>query len=177
MERAARTLRRSGVDEVVVVLGFEAGKVLRRLGDKGLRVVLNPGFDSGLSSSLRMGVQSLDRRSEAVVVCLADQPLVTPVLLDNIIRRFVHTRASAIAACSGTIVSPPMLLARSLYEQVGRLTGDKGAKALAMSQPTFQKVEVDPDTLLDVDTERSLAKARSLLRAKVHQSGDSPGRR
>ena len=177
VERAVRTLRRSGVDEVVVVLGFEAGKVLRRLGDKALRVVLNPGFDSGLSSSLRMGVQSLDSRSEAVIVCLADQPFVTPALLDAIIRRFVHTRASAIASCSGTLVSPPMLLSSDLYEEVGRLTGDKGAKGLALSQPSFQKVEVDPDTLLDVDTERSLVRARSLLRERLHRSGDRPGKR
>jgi len=173
--RAAAAIAESGVDELVVVLGFRAGEVLRQLGRKDFRVVVNPLFESGLSTSLRMGIQALDSRSEAALVCLADQPFVTADLLESMIRRFVHSRARVVAASSGDVVSPPMLLSRSLFERVLRLEGDKGAKSLAVSEPTLQRVEVEPAVLIDIDTEASLARARGLLRAKRRQSEERPG--
>jgi len=162
VERASKMLERSSVDEVVVVLGHAAPEVRNRLGDSRVRVVLNPEFKRGLSSSLKLGVRSLDGRSDAVVVCLADQPFVTSELVDRLIAKFSQTGADAIASVSGELVSPPVLLSRNLYGQVAELEGDKGAKAIVMGQEDFEKVEVEKETLLDIDTEAQLANARKM---------------
>lgn len=161
--RAVKTLRRSKVDEVIVVLGFQASRVLRSLSDRRVRVVLNPSFESGISTSLRMGISALDARSRAVLVVLADQPLVDHELLDTIIETFSKTRARAVASSSGDLVSPPVLLDRDLFSKIDRLTGDCGAKSVALSEPSLVLVRVNPEVLLDIDTEESLANAKDVI--------------
>lgn len=181
VSRAAAALARAGVDEVVAVVGHRAADVVDALGEKTAKVVMNREYKNGLSSSLRKGVEALDVRSEAVVVCLADQPFVNSELIDRIIDRFVETGAEAVAAGSGDLVSPPVLLSRKLYGKISKLTGDKGAKSVALAEPTFQKVEVNEDTLLDVDTEEALIKAKRLLAGTAStatgRAADTPARR
>ncbi len=179
MERTVETLRRSQVDEVVVVIGYASGEVLGRLDLNHIRVVINPGFEEGLSSSLRAGVSVLDRRSEAVLVCLADQPFVTSELINRVVTRFTESGAAAIAAASGDLVSPPMLLSRALFDDIAQLQEDKGAKSLAMAQPTFEKIETSKESLLDVDTEEDMLRARAILKARTREiarGGDAPSR-
>ncbi len=179
MERAVETLHRSQVDEVVVVIGYASRDVLGRLDLNRLRVVINPGFEEGLSSSLRAGVSALDRKSEAVLVCLADQPFVTSELIDRVLTRFAESGAAAVAAASGDLVSPPMLLTRALFDDMDQLREDKGAKSLAMAQPTFEKIETSRESLLDVDTEEDMLRARAILKARPRETargGDAPSR-
>ncbi len=164
VSRAVKAMRAAEMEEVVVVVGRAAGRVAKKAGGGNVRVVLNPEFRMGLSSSLRAGVNSLDSRSEAVVVCLADQPFVTSELIDRIIERHVETGAGAVAASSRGHVSPPVLLSRRLYGKIASLRGDTGAKAIALAEPTLERVTVDADILLDIDTDEELSRARELLR-------------
>jgi molybdenum cofactor cytidylyltransferase len=167
VERAVKTLCDSDVEEVVVVVGNAAAEVQRRVGERDVNFVLNPDFKTGLSSSLKVGIRSLDGKSEAVVVCLADQPFVTVELVDEVVARFRSSGADAVSAASGDLISPPMLISRKLYGQVAALKGDKGAKAIAMAQPSFVRVEVNKDILLDIDTEEEMSRAKELLARQV----------
>src|SRR5580698_10589119 len=64
VERAVRMLSESEVDEVVVVLGGHAREVRKKVSSgKKARVVVNPDYRTGLSSSLRAGVNALDAGS------------------------------------------------------------------------------------------------------------------
>lgn len=171
VERAVRTLLDSDVDEVVVVLGHESGRVRERLRTSGARLVENPDYRTGLSSSLKQGVKSLDPRSEAVVVVLSDQPFVTQETVDEVVGRFRGKGSPAVGTVAGGTVSPPVLFSRALYPEVAILSGDKGAKAIIMNHPDFERVEVETDTVLDIDTEEELRKAGELLRAR----GQAPG--
>ncbi|QIN80479.1 NTP transferase domain-containing protein [Rubrobacter marinus] len=69
-------LRGAPVDETIVVVGSE-GERLRSLSDAyGVRVVENPGWAEGMSTSVRAGLGACSSGSRAAVVALADQPLV-----------------------------------------------------------------------------------------------------
>jgi molybdenum cofactor cytidylyltransferase len=178
VSRAVGALGESDVDEVVVIVGQAADRVAERIDPGRVKVILNPGYERGLSSSLRLGVDSLDKRSEAVVVCLADQPFVTKELIDSIIERHLVTGADAVVAASGELVSPPVLLSRRLYGKIAALRGDRGAKAIALAEPSLERVEVGADTLLDVDTDQELARARELLKEMPSTArGPEGGRR
>lgn len=165
IERAVRTLSESDVDEVVVVLGAAAADIRKKLDDKGVKIVVNPDFRAGLSSSLKIGVRSLDSRRKAVIVCLADQPFVTRELIDSIVARFREHGTDAVAASSEGVVSPPVLLSGRLFGEIDRLRGDKGAKSVLLGQANFDRVEVDPSMLIDIDTQEELSKARRLRSA------------
>src|SRR6185369_16856646 len=66
----------SGVDEVAVVLGHHADAVEAAIRQFPITLVRNPAPDEGQASSVRIGLQALSPRLDAVIVALADQPLI-----------------------------------------------------------------------------------------------------
>jgi molybdenum cofactor cytidylyltransferase len=66
----------AGVDEVVVVLGHHADAVEAAIRAFPITLVHNPAPDDGQASSVRVGLRALSPRIDAVIVALADQPLI-----------------------------------------------------------------------------------------------------
>jgi molybdenum cofactor cytidylyltransferase len=66
----------AGVDEVVVVLGHHAQAVEAAVRAFPITLAHNPRPDDGQASSVRIGLQALSPRLDAVIVALADQPLI-----------------------------------------------------------------------------------------------------
>jgi molybdenum cofactor cytidylyltransferase len=63
--------------EVVVVLGHQAAEVGAAIGPLGVRSIVNDDFASGQVSSVRAGLAALKQRTDAVMICLGDQPSLT----------------------------------------------------------------------------------------------------
>lgn len=163
--RAVAMLKRSKVESIVVVLGNRSEEVRERMGKlgTGVRVMANEEFRSGLSSSLKAGLMASPEDSDAIVVALADQPLVTSELIDEIVSRYLETGCPVVTASSGDLVSPPVLLDRSLYGDLLALEGDVGARQIILKHAPFERVEVERDALLDVDTQADIQRAREKL--------------
>ena len=66
----------AGVDEVVVVLGHHADAVEAAVRAFPITLVHNPAPDDGQASSVRAGLRALSPKIDAVIVALADQPLI-----------------------------------------------------------------------------------------------------
>ncbi len=66
----------AGVDEVVVVLGHHAAAIEAAITSFPITLVHNPAPDDGQASSVRVGLRALSPKIDAVIVALADQPLV-----------------------------------------------------------------------------------------------------
>jgi molybdenum cofactor cytidylyltransferase len=66
----------AGVDELVVVLGHHADAIEAAIAQFPITIVRNPSPDDGQASSVRAGLQALSPRLDAVIVALADQPLI-----------------------------------------------------------------------------------------------------
>lgn len=66
----------AGVDEVAVVLGHHADAVEAAIGHFPITIVRNPSPGAGQATSVRIGLRALSPRLDAVIVALADQPLI-----------------------------------------------------------------------------------------------------
>lgn len=66
----------AGVNEVAVVLGHHADAIEASIRQLPITIVRNPAPDDGQISSVRIGLQALSARLDAVLVALADQPLI-----------------------------------------------------------------------------------------------------
>lgn len=66
----------AGVDEVAVVLGHHADAVEAAIGQFPITLVRNAQPDAGQASSVRLGLQALSPRLDAVIVAPADLPLI-----------------------------------------------------------------------------------------------------
>jgi CTP:molybdopterin cytidylyltransferase MocA len=75
IRRQLIALSGAGVDEVVVVLGHHADVIEPVIQSFPVTIVRNPDPDEGLASSQRIGLAALSGKLDAVVVALADQPM------------------------------------------------------------------------------------------------------
>lgn len=142
------------VDETVVVLGHEAEEIGARLRlPEGCRVVLNPDYAEGQSTSLRAGLSCLGRDVDAAVILLGDQPDMTAALIDVMVRAWNETKPLAARAYFGGVPGHPVVVSRSLWKEVASQSGDRGAAGLMDSLGAgVVEVHVGKQPLQDVDT-------------------------
>lgn len=76
IRRQLIALSGAGVDEVVVVLGHHAEAIEASVRDFPVTLARNPCPDDGQASSVRIGLQALAGKLDAVIVALADQPMI-----------------------------------------------------------------------------------------------------
>ena len=94
--RQISALKAAGVDDLVVVLGYYADDIAPLLSGTGARVVQNPDPAQGQISSQRIGLQQLGGRSNAVLMALADQPLIDSQDLVDLIASFARRHAECL---------------------------------------------------------------------------------
>ncbi|MDE2082065.1 MAG: nucleotidyltransferase family protein [Burkholderiales bacterium] len=85
----------AGVDELVVVLGHHAALIEPVVQGFPVTVVRNPDPDRGQVSSQRIGLAALTGKLDAVIVALADQPLVNAQDITALIAAFKQRTAGA----------------------------------------------------------------------------------
>jgi molybdenum cofactor cytidylyltransferase len=88
IRRQLIALSGAGVDEVVVVLGHHADAIEASVRDFPVTLARNPSPDDGQASSVRIGLQALAGKLDAVVVALADQPMVNAQDITDLISAF-----------------------------------------------------------------------------------------
>ena len=76
IRRQIMALQDAGVTELVVVLGHHASEIAPLLQDFTITLVTNLNPDASPISSQRLGLQSLSGQTDAVMMALADQPLI-----------------------------------------------------------------------------------------------------
>ncbi len=165
LEAVLEKVTSSNVDEVIVVLGSSANRVLRRTALGKSRVVLNKEFRTGMSGSLKAGVKAVSPESDAVLVVLADQPLLSEKTLNSMIETYVRTRSPIIAPRFHRRRGNPILFDRSLFLELQSLTGDRGAKSVVERHPDLLlEVPVeDEGVVFDIDTKEDYKKVRDKL--------------
>jgi molybdenum cofactor cytidylyltransferase len=85
IEKSVDTLLASKIDELIVVLGYKAQAILRRLGSRKLKAVINHQYRMGMSTSIRWGLGKVHSKSEAILIGLADQPFIETDLINHLI--------------------------------------------------------------------------------------------
>jgi len=87
----------AGVQEIVAVLGHRADEVELALRDLPVAILRNPDYARGRMSSLNVGLAALSESLDAIVVSLADQPLIEAQDIAALIASFGRHRGNAAA--------------------------------------------------------------------------------
>lgn len=151
-----------GVDEIVVVLGHEAGRItpVLRL-PPNARVVVNPDYEEGQSTSLSTGLAAADPASDAAVVLLADQPGIAAAHVRLLVEAF-RANPAPILRLRFRDGPGPALLSRAVWAEASRLEGDTGARVLITARPDrVREVPVDEELPPDLDTPEDAAALRA----------------
>jgi nicotine blue oxidoreductase len=176
-ERGVALLRDGGADPVVVVTGAVPVAV------DGTRSAHNPDWETGMGSSLSAGLRALDGGGVpggaassggvpgngalgAVVIALADQPLVGAEAVRRLIAAYRAGATVAVAAYNGRQRNPVLIARGHWPELLATVTGDTGARPFLRAHPELLTVVECGDTGRpdDIDTPEDLARIRSELR-------------
>jgi molybdenum cofactor cytidylyltransferase len=93
----------AGVDEVAVVLGHHADAVEAAVCQFPITLVRNPSPDDGQASSVRTGLAALSPKLDAVIVALADQPLINAQDITALIAAFKQRGGAAMVVPRVTV--------------------------------------------------------------------------
>jgi nicotine blue oxidoreductase len=165
-ERGADLLRSGGADPILIVTGAAPVHL------PGAQVVDNPDWRTGMGSSLRAALRALTGTQDvsAVVVALADQPLVGAEAVARLIAAYRAGASVAVAAYDGQPRNPVLLAREHWPEVIATATGDTGARA-------FMRARADLVTLVecgdtgrpdDIDTPADLARVAAALDSPHH---------
>lgn len=151
------------VDETWVVVGAELDRVLNEIGARPVGIVQNPDWESGLASSLRVGLDALTRLSKAdgVLVFLGDQPAVRADVVTALIEKHKRSTAMAIVPKYRYSRGNPVLIDRSLWPRLMSLDGDEGAQRLLQAHSEWvEEVWFDSLSPRDIDTQADVEELR-----------------
>ncbi|MBS7641420.1 MAG: nucleotidyltransferase family protein [Candidatus Bathyarchaeia archaeon] len=164
IERVVKNALSSKADEVIVVLGFEAHKVLNVLKKFNCKFVFNEEFYSGQSSSVKVGVKAVVEYAEAVIILPGDMALITPKPINMIINEYYESRSPIIVASYQGRLGHPALFDRSLFNEILAISEETmGLKAIVRRyRDKIKRVEVNSiEVLVDIDTPEDLEKILS----------------
>lgn len=154
LDRVIDNAHQSELASLIVVLGHEAERVRESIDFKESRVIFNPDYRMGQSSSLRAGLGAVPDDSDGAMFLLGDQPFVGSKIIDGLIRAFKEQPSHLIIPTWCGKRGNPVLAHRSIFHMIRGITGDTGARVLFHSlKEQMREVEVaDPGIHLDVDT-------------------------
>jgi CTP:molybdopterin cytidylyltransferase MocA len=130
VEHAVRALRAGGCERVHVVLGAAARQVRARAELTGCTVLDNSDWETGMGSSLRLGLDSLTGTgTDAALVSLVDQPGIGAGAIARV--RMVCRSSASLAAASyeGRRGHPVLFGAEHWAGIAASAKGDQGARS------------------------------------------------
>ena len=154
VEQAVDNLLGSVVVEVFVVVGYKAEDVIKAIAAKPIRMVINPDYEQGMSTSIIAGLNLVHGGVQGVMLALGDQPLVNSKTINILIEEFYnHDKGIAVPTYQGRR-GHPIIFAIKYKEQLLKLKGDMGGRQIIKDHPDdVLEVAVDSESVVaDFDT-------------------------
>ena len=150
--RAEKTATSVFGNNVVLVLGHDWQAVSNVCDFEHGFFVVNNAFIEGMGTSIATAMRSIAHTATAIVVLLADQPLITADHLRNLCSSWSGAKDEIVASAYSGTRGVPALFASDCFAELANLTGDAGAQCLLndrrfnVKQIEFEQAAVDIDT-------------------------------
>lgn len=154
-------VKNSLVHEVCLVSGHEAAKIEAVGAAAGVRTLHNPHYASGeMVSSLKTAVSQLPASISAVLVMLADQPMVETATLNQLLAAYWQGKGEIIAPVYEGKRGNPVIIGRSLFAQLLALPPGSAPRDLMQKHPPYLLPVATGTILQDLDTPEQYEKWR-----------------
>ena len=165
LKRAASVALEAECRPVVVVTGANAAACGESLRGLDVQEVENQQWQSGVSSSVRVGVEAVlavDPETAAVVLMLCDQPFVTREIIAALVAAYRETGCSIVASRYGESYGVPALFGRAHFAELTALEGATGAKQIIQKHLPKVHLLPFPKGKIDIDTREDFARLQSM---------------
>jgi CTP:molybdopterin cytidylyltransferase MocA len=151
----------AGVDELVIVLGHHAASITPVIESFPVTLVVNPRPDDGQVSSQRLGLAALNPAVDAVLVALADQPLIDVEDITAVIGAFKKRPEGTSVVVPRVAGDPgnPVIFSAAVREQILAGEANIGCRQWRNAHPEAVS-HFDTDNrrfTVDIDTPEDIA--------------------
>jgi molybdenum cofactor cytidylyltransferase len=147
------------VDEVVVVLGWEAENIREALADLPCRFVMNEEYQKGQSGSVRTGLRDVKEGTEAVLILPGDVAMIDSRSINMVVEEYNNRGNLIVVASFSGKPGHPILFSKELFREIEEIDEETfGLKAVVSRHKSeVSMVETDSEYVLrDVDTPKDL---------------------
>ena len=166
IRRVVRAALESVLHRVILVTGPSDSGTVEALGplakDPRLLQVVNSHPQAGMSSSMRTGMESLDRKAAGIMILLGDQPGITGDIINKLLAAFRRAQTKIIVPLVLGRRTTPVIFPATLFAELMEEAGDIGGRNL-LKRHADQVVELEMGQEYDdadVDTPEDLDKMR-----------------
>lgn len=165
LRHSAETALASRCSNVIVVLGSNAGEVAPVLEGLPVTTLVNSRWAEGMGTSIQTGVRAAaESAAEAVILILADQPLVTAGFLDRLLDLHRESGQAIVSARYAGTVGVPVLFTRQYFDSLEALRPSQGCKGLILANPESAYLVDCPEAEFDIDTPDDYGRLQALTK-------------
>jgi molybdenum cofactor cytidylyltransferase len=113
-----------------VVLGAHAEPISKVINLKRDEIVINHEWEKGQLSSIQAALRSLPPGTDGILLCLIDHPLISTVLIQDLIEHFYKTKGPIVLPVYEGRRGHPVIFSASLYDELLRAPLETGARAV-----------------------------------------------
>ncbi len=129
----------SGLDRVTLVVGPSCedltAALKRSRTARQPRIVRNPRPEQGMSSSMRVGIDSVNPQVLGSMILLGDQPWVTFGIIDRLLMVFRQQKDKMVVPTIRSRRTTPVIFPALLFPELMKVTGDQGGRELLKHHP------------------------------------------
>lgn len=154
VEQAIDNLLNSKVNEVIVVLGYRAEEIIKKIATRPVKIEVNPIYQQGMSTSVITGLKLVDDGARAVMLALADQPFIDSQTINRLIDEFCDHNKGIVIPTYQSRRGHPVIFAIKYKEELSGLKGDTGGRQIMEHHPddVLEVAVASPGINIDIDT-------------------------
>jgi molybdenum cofactor cytidylyltransferase len=140
----------------ITVLGANYEVIKAKINHDKVEILKNDNWELGLGNSIAFGVNNILKRDtnfDAILVMLADQPLIDSAYLNNMLEKYKKGMSQIIATSyKSKKQGVPVLFDAIYFKELSKLNDDKGAKVI-IQKYSKNVSAINADNLVsDIDT-------------------------
>lgn len=174
VEIAEKTLIQRAMDSIarlnwthdpLLVLGCRAEMIKERVDTSAFRVLENPRWKDGMSTSVELGVRSSEAGTSGYIFFLGDMPLIPSSVIKKVVEEAKAGASIAAPTYRGQRGFPVFLDRRWKPELLEEISGDRGARRIInQNREKVKLLETSHrGVVLDVDEQSDLEEVESYL--------------
>jgi molybdenum cofactor cytidylyltransferase len=113
-----------------VVLGAHAEPIAKAIQLEADEIVINEDWEKGQLSSIQAALRSLPSGTDGILLCLIDHPLISSLLVQDLIEQFYKTMKPIVLPVYEGRRGHPVIFSASLYDELHRAPLQTGARAV-----------------------------------------------
>lgn len=160
LEHLINIIKSAGILNLIVVLGYDAEKIVDLLNlekikkDLNIKFLVNKDYQKGQLTSVQTAIRALPKNVEAIILLPVDRPLISKDIVKKILEKYFETKAKIVIPTFEGKRGHPVLFSSTVLNDLMNAPLDIGARYVVWnnSADLIEVPTMDSGILINIDT-------------------------